>query len=566
MPLRQIKKILANDCSRLFAAAATLPAASMQHHHISAYSSPSPPPHSPGQIKEKLLQALDRDYHVVDMALALEAVSLLERTTVTKEALETTRLGRLVNEMRKKTNNDNLARRAKDLVRRWRDMVSKPLENGTGGTGQGPGIIQGTPALSNNHLKGVNSVSSPALYEMGRMSSPALSRSHTASLGLHPSSPAFRGVMTSLSPALSHHQPNQRNNNKSAVQHRISPTFSVASESSTSPGLSFSLSQTHSNSSRPSTPSSLVVKSKALSPGPGRPVVVELNSKELGRTDHRGFKRARDNDEETMTGFDLTGKRSRTSNGAGDWPWPDECSRDSNMSWSGDSIRMGSQTAAAIAAEDRSLSSSSRANVRSGARIKGEAGDVLKEKFASIARVSKVKTTQELLDDLARRSGSPNLMAARSEPVHPHDTKHDVIAKFFQSQTEASANTTTAAASIVPKVERRHFAKPVSDSKDPVAEIYARLPPLDPAAIASLWSAETEQQPAEDDEAPTSESPPPARPPVSEEEVHLLHTTELDCVNGTRDYRNDFHEWHETSTVNSFGGDPLHLLPYVVID
>lgn len=125
-----------------------------------------------------------------------------------------------------------------------------------------------------------------------------------------------------------------------------------------------------------------------------------------------------------------------------------------------------------------------------------------------------MKTTQELLDDLARRSGSPNLMVARSEPVHPPDTKHDVIAKFFQSQTEASANTTTAAASIVPKVERRHFAKPVSDFKDPVAEIYARLPPLDPAAIASLWSAETEQQPAEDDESPVSESPPPPRPPV----------------------------------------------------
>ena len=141
------------------------------------------------------------------------------------------------------------------------------------------------------------------------MSSPALSRSQTASLGLHPSSPAFRGVMTSLSPALSH-QPTQRNNNKlTNVQQRISPTFSVASETSTSPGLSFSLSQTHSNSSRPSTPSSLVVKSKALSPGPGRPVVVELNSKELsglsGRSDQRGFKRARDNDEETMTGFDV---------------------------------------------------------------------------------------------------------------------------------------------------------------------------------------------------------------------------------------------------------------------
>lgn len=52
-----------------------------------------------------------------------------------------------MNEMRKKTKNDSLARRAKDLVRRWRDMVSKPLENGTGGTGQGPGIIQGGCSL-----------------------------------------------------------------------------------------------------------------------------------------------------------------------------------------------------------------------------------------------------------------------------------------------------------------------------------------------------------------------------------------------------------------------------------
>lgn len=60
--------------------------------------------------------------------------------------MQTTRLGRLVNEMRKKTKNDSLARRAKDLVRRWRDMVSKPSENGTGGTGQGPGMQGGHKA------------------------------------------------------------------------------------------------------------------------------------------------------------------------------------------------------------------------------------------------------------------------------------------------------------------------------------------------------------------------------------------------------------------------------------
>ncbi len=49
--------------------------------------------------------------------------------------------------MRKKTKNDSLARRAKDLVRRWRDMVSKPTENGTGGTGQGPGMQGGLKAI-----------------------------------------------------------------------------------------------------------------------------------------------------------------------------------------------------------------------------------------------------------------------------------------------------------------------------------------------------------------------------------------------------------------------------------
>jgi len=54
--------------------------------------------------------------------------------------LQTTRIGLLVNGMRKKTQNNSLARRAKDLLRRWRDMVSKPGENGTGGTGQGPGL------------------------------------------------------------------------------------------------------------------------------------------------------------------------------------------------------------------------------------------------------------------------------------------------------------------------------------------------------------------------------------------------------------------------------------------
>lgn len=143
-----------------------------------------------------------------------------------------------------------------------------------------------------------NSVSSPAIFEYGKKASPALPKP-TQGLITTPSSPAFRGI--SLSPAL------QRKSSQPAggLQQRvISPSNSVASNTSTSPGLSFSLSQTQSNSSRPSTPSSLVVKSKAISPGPGRP---GLDSTELSaKSNHqRAFKRTREHDEETMTGFEV---------------------------------------------------------------------------------------------------------------------------------------------------------------------------------------------------------------------------------------------------------------------
>ncbi|XP_037295343.1 WAS/WASL-interacting protein family member 1 isoform X2 [Manduca sexta] len=52
-----------------------------------------------------------------------EIISILERINITKELLETTRLGKHVNELRRKTSEPTLARRAKVLVKRWRDLV-----------------------------------------------------------------------------------------------------------------------------------------------------------------------------------------------------------------------------------------------------------------------------------------------------------------------------------------------------------------------------------------------------------------------------------------------------------
>ncbi|CAH4032775.1 unnamed protein product [Pieris brassicae] len=75
------------------------------------------------ELSNRLLNALDSNYNVVDMQAVNEIISILEKFNITKELLETTRLGKHVNELRRKTSDPTLARRAKVLVKRWRDLV-----------------------------------------------------------------------------------------------------------------------------------------------------------------------------------------------------------------------------------------------------------------------------------------------------------------------------------------------------------------------------------------------------------------------------------------------------------
>lgn len=84
--------------------------------------------HSPQEIKTKLGEAVDPEGNVLNMAAVVEVIGLLERTPLTKEALEQTRIGRTVNLLRKKTENEDIARRAKKLVKRWQKLVQNHLE------------------------------------------------------------------------------------------------------------------------------------------------------------------------------------------------------------------------------------------------------------------------------------------------------------------------------------------------------------------------------------------------------------------------------------------------------
>ena len=523
------------------------------------------------ELTERLLKSLDKEYNVIDMGAVVDVITALEKTAITKEVLEITRLGKYINELRRKTNNDALAKRAKDLVRRWRDMVL-PSAHST---------PQPTPADT-----------APPALNGAKPHSPALRC-------FKPQSPLLRDTtpLRVLSPALSVHSDHSHSPNASSNKQSITITSNHKTNSEVTPILGSS-SQNHSIEAVPRTHSS---------------------NKRLRKDGFNDQHNHQHHDSNVITESEPFVKKQRLNG--------ENMSGNLNLQVPSPTFkeRISDRFVESSASPDDS-GPKKRGRKKGSKSVKKQPilEDRVKEKLASISRNPKLKTTQELLADLRARgtNSSINSSALPSQSLESSSmedllrSSNEQVSKFLRCTQNNSSHRNTISETLpecrLKPAENCHdvpskcqdsgvvykeksitnFQKTQSQLCQDltVEEILAKLPPLDPSSID--WS---ECETASTEGENSTEYPPRQ---ITTEDIERLHTKCVEGLNGnfqpklsslTADFNEkpevkegmseingvnnvyrqpdeEFREWHQMLARPSYTGQILHILPYVIID
>ncbi|GLH11569.1 Mediator of RNA polymerase II transcription subunit 26 [Gryllus bimaculatus] len=558
-----------------------------------------------------------------------------------KDNSKSTRLGKYVNELRRKTTNEALARRAKELVRQWRHLIahespaplqvstSNHLRNGLtvpttrlGGT-LSPGLPRTTqsasvttkisisPPLSENVVNTHIPTVSPAasIASSGKSSSPSLQTQLSSSVARHKQSVyPYTSPVTHNSQTRNHkvHRPESPGLTNTHVNQVLAsesvPKTHVANkrlrkDSPPPPPLPPPPPPSTENSLKFGQPNGGVVSSSDLEVAhPNVEVIEECSRDSFGATSDHG----------SIT-F-LSESRSVLKN---------EVPQDNGLSVHIKNKTPGRRKRIA------SKGAKTKTTLTDNSSHPSAVDDIVKEKIASIARIPKVKTTQELLAGLqARTVPSEELPSANSVPTGsrtslmnctlPHKrgspsdaleisrNKTEHIAKFLRSQSELQEFHREQTTSELPRSFNEcmpHASQSVDTvNAPPVSRISKEVQPSNnlfdnfeqSVSSKDIQSASSGAEgcadkivtdilarlpPVKYDEIKWDEPQDSIGNVVSVEEtenlVDRLYNENIDGISGNYSHEangDTFREWHETVVRTSYQGDLLTILPYVVID
>jgi len=502
-------------------------------------------------IRDRLLTAIDQDYNVVDMAIVVDVISQLENYAITKEALEATRLGKHINELRRKANDKQLASRAKSLVKKWRELLMPTSNSGSATPVQTASKDPKTViAAANQRLQQhqQTQLSNGHSQPSSRLTSPAVSSSSRLSPGLVSNVVPNAGTV------------NISNSNQRLVVTNNHNSSSLPSSASSSPGLS-----------RPTTPS---LGSRPVSPAvPKTHVANKRLRKEEDNVDGPVSKKAKMVNGTSTKNLGVVQKNCDPGLVNGGTTTANSTSKTTKIQ---------------AASDTKKSSTPSSASITRKKKQELEREKILEEKINSAKRqASKVRTTQELVQELALRSSSSPALTKTNNTVVTNqsnsivsETKTELMNRFFESQTtnghsvlspplSDGAPSPEAGTPVQVEQDTPDTTNPISN-RESVEDVLAQLPPIDVAAV--LAEINSEMQDVDDDEDDDIEGLIPVKKPeplsesVKAEMVQELHSGQHESVNGNFTHDGAFKEWHEVVSKETLSGDLLYILPYSVIE